>query len=110
MILEDPEEINDHPPVPSSGLSPILGRSSALPMPSMNGPFSQTIPTMNRLSIQPVAESSHTSYSEVKTFVREQHLEECIAWLQTAALKEDAFQEVVDIARKGFPGKYLQRV
>ena len=50
------------------------------------------------------------SSDKVKQFVAQNQLEECIAWLQTATLEEEAFQTVVDIARKGFPGECLRTV
>lgn len=110
MRLEDPDKIEYHPSTPSSGLSPTMNRSFFQSMPPMSGPLSQTMAPTNRLSTHSTADSSNTSYSEVKRFVTERQLEECIAWLQTAALEEHVFQEVVDIARKGFPGAYSQRV
>lgn len=108
MRLEDPDQNEYHPTTPSGGLSPTVNRSFFQTLSPMKEALSQSMSPMSRLSTQPPAESSRTSYSEVKQFVKERQLEACIAWLQTAALEEGVFQEVVDIARKGFPGASLQ--
>ena len=118
--------------VPSMGLSPILDRSYAQTLSTAMRPYSQTLTATNRLSTQTLSStnrlatqtlsstnrlstqtltgSSTVSSDKVKQFVAQHQLEECIAWLQTATLEEEAFQTVVDIARKGFPGECLQAV
>ena len=118
--------------VPSMGLSPILDRSYAQTLSTAMRPYSQamsstnrlatqtltstnrlstqTLSSTNRLSTQTLTGSSTVSSDKVKQFVAQHQLEECIAWLQTATLEEEAFQTVVDIARKGFPGECLQAV
>ncbi|OAO16408.1 hypothetical protein AV274_1866 [Blastocystis sp. ATCC 50177/Nand II] len=70
---------------------------------STNRLSTQTLSSTNRLATQTLTGSSTVSSDKVKQFVAQHQLEECIAWLQTATLKEEAFQTVVDIARKGFP-------
>ena len=96
--------------VPSMGLSPILDRSYAQTLSTAMRPYSQTMTATNRLATQTLTGSSTVSSDKVKQFVAQHQLEECIAWLQTATLEEEAFQTVVDIARKGFPGECLQAV
>ena len=132
MHLEDPKEYGVRRSVPSMGLSPILDRSYAQTLSTAMRPYSQTLTatnrlatqtlsstnrlstqtlsSTNRLSTQTLTGSSTVSSDKVKQFVAQHQLEECIAWLQTATLKEEAFQTVVDIARKGFPGECLQAV
>ena len=118
--------------VPSMGLSPILDRSYAQTLSTAMRPYSQTLTSTNRLATQTLSStnrlstqtlsstnrlatqtltgSSTVSSDKVKQFVAQHQLEECIAWLQTATLEEEAFQTVVDIARKGFPGECLRTV
>ena len=132
MHLEDPKEYGVRRSVPSMGLSPILDRSYAQTLSTAMRPYSQTLTATNRLATQTLSStnrlatqtlsstnrlatqtltgSSTVSSDKVKQFVAQHQLEECIAWLQTATLEEEAFQTVVDIARKGFPGEYLQAV
>ena len=132
MHLEDPKEYGMRRSVPSMGLSPILDRSYAQTLSTAMRPYSQTLTATNRLSTQTLSStnrlatqnlsstnrlstqtltgSSTVSSDKVKQFVAQHQLEECIAWLQTATLEEEAFQTVVDIARKGFPGECLQAV
>ena len=132
MHLEDPKEYGVRRSVPSMGLSPILDRSYAQTLSTAMRPYSQTLTATNRLSTQTLSStnrlatqtlsstnrlatqtltgSSTVSSDKVKQFVAQHQLEECIAWLQTATLEEEAFQTVVDIARKGFPGECLQAV
>ena len=110
MHLEDPKEYGVRRSVPSMGLSPILDRSYAQTLSTAMRPYSQTLTATNRLSTQTLTGSSTVSSDKVKQFVAQHQLEECIAWLQTATLEEEAFQTVVDIARKGFPGECLQAV
>ena len=110
MHLEDPKEYGVRRSMPSMGLSPILDRSYAQTLSTAMRPYSQTLTATNRLSTQTLTGSSTVSSDKVKQFVAQHQLEECIAWLQTATLKEEAFQTVVDIARKGFPGECLQAV
>ncbi len=132
MHLEDPKEYGVRRSMPSMGLSPILDRSYAQTLSTAMRPYSQTLTatnrlatqtlsstnrlstqtlsSTNRLSTQTLTGSSTVSSDKVKQFVAQHQLEECIAWLQTATLKEEAFQTVVDIARKGFPGECLQAV
>lgn len=130
--MEDPKEYGMRRSVPSMGLSPILDRSYAQTLSTAMRPYSQTLTATNRLSTQTLSStnrlatqnlsstnrlstqtltgSSTVSSDKVKQFVAQHQLEECIAWLQTATLEEEAFQTVVDIARKGFPGECLQAV
>ena len=130
--MEDPKEYGVRRSMPSMGLSPILDRSYAQTLSTAMRPYSQTLTatnrlatqtlsstnrlstqtlsSTNRLSTQTLTGSSTVSSDKVKQFVAQHQLEECIAWLQTATLKEEAFQTVVDIARKGFPGECLQAV
>ena len=130
--MEDPKEYGVRRSVPSMGLSPILDRSYAQTLSTAMRPYSQTLTATNRLSTQTLSStnrlatqtlsstnrlstqtltgSSTVSSDKVKQFVAQHQLEECIAWLQTATLEEEAFQTVVDIARKGFPGECLQAV
>ena len=132
MHLEDPKDYGMRRSVPSMGLSPILDRSYAQTLSTAMRPYSQTLTatnrlatqtlsstnrqstqtlsSTNRLSTQTLTGSSTVSSDKVKQFVAQHQLEECIAWLQTATLEEEAFQTVVDIARKGFPGECLQAV
>ena len=110
MHLEDPKEYGVRRSVPSMGLSPILDRSYAQTLSTAMRPYSQTLTATNRLATQTLTGSSTVSSDKVKQFVAQNQLEECIAWLQTATLEEEAFQTVVDIARKGFPGECLQAV
>lgn len=132
MHLEDPKEYGVRRSVPSMGLSPILDRSYAQTLSTAMRPYSQTLTATNRLATQTLSStnrlatqtlsstnrlatqtltgSSTVSSDKVKQFVAQHQLEECIAWLQTATLEEEAFQTVVDIARKGFPGECLQAV
>ena len=130
--MEDPKEYGVRRSVPSMGLSPILDRSYAQTLSTAMRPYSQTLTATNRLSTQTLSStnrlltqtlsstnrlstqtltgSSTVSSDKVKQFVAQHQLEECIVWLQTATLEEEAFQTVVDIARKGFPGECLQAV
>ena len=85
-------------------------RLSTQTLSSTNRLSTQTLSSTNRLSTQTLTGSSTVSSDKVKQFVAQHQLEECIAWLQTATLEEEAFQTVVDIARKGFPGECLQAV
>ena len=132
MHLEDPKEYGVRRSVPSMGLSPILDRSYAQTLSTAMRPYSQTLTATNRLATQTLSStnrlatqtlsstnrlatqtltgSSTVSSDKVKQFVAQHQLEECIAWLQTATLEEEAFQTVVNIARKGFPGECLQAV